>query len=318
MNPLVSIIIPCYNNEAFVEQAIKSAIAQTYENKEIIVIDDGSTDDSLAKIRSFKRQIIWESQENKGAPRARNRGLALAKGKYVKFLDADDFLLPDTIEKQLTQAEKIPQTHKKIVYGDAQWVDIVGEFLTSVAPRAIKAEESPIAHILSQCPLTSCPLHRKDYLVEIGGFDPTIPKGQERDLHLRLVLAGVHFEYHAGTVYHYREYQSAQRISNRALSEKDAMIHFNILESQQQKIQSATGKELEKSMKSIFAQQYWSQARVILREGNATAAEAYFKAAYALSPNDCVKGNAPYPMLVKVFGSRIAERLVLRLKQVFN
>ncbi|NEO92714.1 MAG: glycosyltransferase family 2 protein, partial [Moorea sp. SIO3G5] len=86
---LISIIIPCYNNQAFIKQAIESALNQTYPYTEIIVIDDGSTDGSLEIIRSFENSIKWETGSNQGAPAARNRGLELAKGEYIKFLDAD-------------------------------------------------------------------------------------------------------------------------------------------------------------------------------------------------------------------------------------
>ncbi|HEX4350906.1 MAG TPA: glycosyltransferase, partial [Verrucomicrobiae bacterium] len=80
MSPLVSIIIPCYNAERWVKQSIQSALDQNYSPVEIIVIDDGSTDQSLEVIKSFGDKITWETGPNLGANHARNRGLDLAKG----------------------------------------------------------------------------------------------------------------------------------------------------------------------------------------------------------------------------------------------
>jgi len=314
--PLVSIIIPCYNNDAFVKKAIESALQQTYKNVEIIVIDDGSTDDSLEIIRSFDKSIKWETGSNQGAPKARNRGLEIATGEYIKFLDADDILLPDCLERQVEKASQLSSERKAIVYGEAIWINRDGEPLPSnpLLPRQVN--EDPIAHILSQCPLTSCPLHKRDYLLEIGGFDPSIPKGQEHDLHLRLVLAGVEFIYHSGTVYQYREYSDTNRISNRGLSGKGAMIHFEILQQQSRNIEEQTRKPLSPDVRKILARRFWAYGRAILREGYVVEAKSYFETARELDPQNCIIGNQPYPMLVQLLGVTRAEYFSEKLKRL--
>jgi len=104
-SPLVSIIIPCYNAERYVAEAIESALDQIYPHCEVIVIDDGSTDGSLNVIKGFCEKIRWESRENRGGSAARNRGLELARGKYIQFLDADDFISQDKIELQVAALE---------------------------------------------------------------------------------------------------------------------------------------------------------------------------------------------------------------------
>jgi glycosyltransferase involved in cell wall biosynthesis len=105
--PFVSIVIPCYNAEKWVAEAIESALAQTWQNKEIIVIDDGSTDCSVEVISSFGAQIRSETGPNRGGCAARNRGLELARGEWVQFLDADDSISPEKIRLQMESiAEK--------------------------------------------------------------------------------------------------------------------------------------------------------------------------------------------------------------------
>jgi glycosyltransferase involved in cell wall biosynthesis len=106
--PLVSIVMPCFNNEAYVAEAIDSALGQTYDNIEVIVIDDGSTDGSLDIIRSYGDRITWRTGPNEGACAARNKGLALARGEFIKFLDADDILLPECMPCRSSRAAGCP------------------------------------------------------------------------------------------------------------------------------------------------------------------------------------------------------------------
>ena len=105
--PLISIIIPSYNSLKYLDGSIGSALNQTYENVEIILIDDGSTDGTRDSFNKFEKHgIICRNQPNKGASAARNHGLSLAKGEYIQFLDADDILHPDKLKKQVSLMEK--------------------------------------------------------------------------------------------------------------------------------------------------------------------------------------------------------------------
>lgn len=311
----VSIIIPCYNNAAFLSDAIASALAQTHPSIEIIVIDDGSTDASPSIIRSFGERIYWETQPNQGAPAARNRGLALAKGTYIKFLDADDVLLPNCIEQQVNLAESLSTKSKAIVYGNAQWVDPIGEKLKVENPRPPLSDEDQIAHILENSPLTSCPLHRKDYLQAIGGFDPTLKKGQEHDLHLRLALSGVRFVYHDDDVYQYRNDGKDSRISNQRLSKHGPLLPYQTLQDRQLLIETQTGLPITAAVRRILAQQYWAFGRGILREGYVNEAKQYFETAQSLDQHYCVVGKTPYPLLVNLLGAVRAEQTMTMLKQ---
>lgn len=110
--PLVSIVIPLYNAEQFIAATIESALQQTYNHIEIIVVDDGSKDDSYAIAKRFENdKIKVVKQANKGASAARNHGITLAKGEYIQFLDADDFLHPQKIEYQLNTLKNYSDLH---------------------------------------------------------------------------------------------------------------------------------------------------------------------------------------------------------------
>jgi len=106
MPPLVSILIPAYNSERWIGDAIESAIAQTWPHKEIIVVDDGSRDATLSVARQFaSKRVSVVTQENQGASGARNTALKLAQGDYFQWLDADDLLSPEKVERQIEVAD---------------------------------------------------------------------------------------------------------------------------------------------------------------------------------------------------------------------
>lgn len=109
MNPLVSIIIPVYNSEKYLALSISSALNQTYANIEIIVIDDGSTDNSLTVAKAFENEKVKVfHQENKGAAAARNKGMMEAGGEYIQYLDADDLISSNKIYDQMILLRKKP------------------------------------------------------------------------------------------------------------------------------------------------------------------------------------------------------------------
>ncbi|HIK16972.1 MAG TPA: glycosyltransferase family 2 protein [Leptolyngbyaceae cyanobacterium M33_DOE_097] len=118
-NPLVSIIIPCFNAEKWLKETVDHCFQQSYRNIEIIIIDDGSKDDSLEIIKSFGDKVIWKTGPNRGGCHARNQGFSLAKGDYIQFLDADDVILPDKIK---CQVECLKSSSADVVYSDWRYI----------------------------------------------------------------------------------------------------------------------------------------------------------------------------------------------------
>jgi glycosyltransferase involved in cell wall biosynthesis len=308
--PLVSIVIPCYNGQAFVREAIDSALGQTYQNIEIIVLDDGSTDESLNIIKSFGNRIRIESNMNQGVQLTRNRGIELAQGIYIKFLDSDDVLFPDCIEQQVTQLSQLPQGSKAIVYGDVLWTDAKLQPLTGYSSVPQPTQMEPIAAIMAHSPVTSCPLHRREYLIEAGGFDPFLATRHENNLHLRLVLAGVQFVYAHCMVYKYRQYNDNSRLSRASYTQMGAMYYFEVLQREKVLIEKKTSQPLRPEIQAILARDYWTYGRVVLREGYYKEAQEYFAEARNLDSSNCIVGNFPYPLLVKLFNVGWAETLV--------
>jgi len=178
--PLVSILIPCYNAERWVGDAIRSALAQTYEPKEVIVVDDGSTDGSLEVMKSFGDAIRWESGPNRGACEARNRLTALSRGEWLQYLDADDYLMPDKIAKQM---DVVQQTDCDMVV--SPWVtDTEGTlYAPDIRDPWVSFFESRIGNTISN-------LWRKEVLLAAGGWDPRQLRYEEGLLFVRMLVTG--------------------------------------------------------------------------------------------------------------------------------
>src|SRR5436309_10092524 len=109
MPPLVSILIPAYNAEQWVAETIASAVGQTWQTKKVIVVDDGSSDQTLSVARQFaSKSVQVVTQANQGASATRNRAYSLCQGDDVQWLDTDDFLAPDEVERQINKLDKCP------------------------------------------------------------------------------------------------------------------------------------------------------------------------------------------------------------------
>ena len=107
MTPLVSILIPAYNAERWIADTIRSALAQTWPRKEIIIVDDGSCDRTLSIARQFtSKNVSITAQQNQGAPVARNTAFGLCQGDYIQWLDADDLLSPNKVTRQMAAAQE--------------------------------------------------------------------------------------------------------------------------------------------------------------------------------------------------------------------
>ncbi len=143
MPPLVSILIPAYNAEPWISDTIQSALGQTWSNKEIIVVNDGSTDQTLSIARRFaSKTVSVATQENLGASAARNRAIALSQGDYIQWLDADDLLSPDKIAKQMAAAEQ--SQNKRILFSSSWGYFIYRPNVTRFVPTPLWCDLSPV------------------------------------------------------------------------------------------------------------------------------------------------------------------------------
>jgi glycosyltransferase involved in cell wall biosynthesis len=199
---LISVIMPTSNAEKWVEDTINSLIAQTYSRYELIVVDDGSKDDTLTAVRrklsnDFKNNWrIVELGSNRGPSAARNAGLKLATGSWVQFLDSDDFLAPTKFELQMAYCASAPSfvaaVHspwRKCYYDDGK--------VTWEGPMAVPRAEikAPILCLVGgNRPLHSAGLTRRAVLEQIGGFDESLRFWECEEINFRIARVGrLHF-----------------------------------------------------------------------------------------------------------------------------
>jgi glycosyltransferase involved in cell wall biosynthesis len=193
MQPLVSIVIPCYNHENYIEDSIQSIIDQTYARIELIVIDDGSKDQSVEKIQAmlpvceqrFER-VYFNTRPNKGLCATLNEALALCYGTFVSIIASDDLMLAEKIQLQVNYASAYPEVTS--FYGGVQLIDFNGE-ISKVVHRPLEyyTFESILTHNFVLYAPTQ--FHRLKDVVEIGGFDPNV-KIEDWDFLLRLTHSG--------------------------------------------------------------------------------------------------------------------------------
>jgi hypothetical protein len=189
MNPLVSIGIPCFNSARWLEQAIESALAQTWPEKEVLVVDDGSTDGSGDIARRFGNRIQLIVTENRGGNRARNLAWQAARGEWIQFLDADDYLEPEKIAQQFAEAGN----DADVIYSPV-WVEDLHR--STREPTEIDTHLDLFGQWLAwQIPQTGGALWRKSALQAVGGWKDDQPCCQEHELYLRALQAGLHFRF---------------------------------------------------------------------------------------------------------------------------
>ncbi len=181
--PIVSVVIPTYNRKSIISRAINSVLNQTYKNYEIIIVDDGSTDDTIEYIKDhFNSKVKCISQKNKGASSARNRGISEAKGKYVAFLDSDDEWVESKLQGQVAFLEKNPEI--ALLCGRTYRSDNIKKVNSSIS-QSIVGDLFPTLFMHS---FVSTPtvIVKKEVLDEVGGFDTNYKSAEDFDLWLKI------------------------------------------------------------------------------------------------------------------------------------
>jgi glycosyltransferase involved in cell wall biosynthesis len=203
---LVSIIIPCYNAQDFLAETLVSAFEQTYPRTEIIVIDDGSTDRTAELVLSYGSRVNVEFGPNRGASAARNRGTALARGAFVQYLDADDLLTPDAIERRIAVLQ---ETGADVAYSD--WEKLVevepGVFAVDerITRRIEEVHADPeIALITDFWAPPAALTYRRKVIDRIGGWKEWLPVIQDARFLQDAGLVGGKFAYAPGVGARYR------------------------------------------------------------------------------------------------------------------
>jgi glycosyltransferase involved in cell wall biosynthesis len=207
MNRLVSIIIPCYNGAPFLRDALDSALRQTVPPSEVILVDDGSTDDSAAIAEAYGPPVRVIRQDNQGESVARNAGLAAARSNYVVFLDADDVLDSQLLEAQLQRLEGVP--NGIACTGFAMFFEDARKSFGATMPRADRFFPAIISGNLGP---PSCWMRSKEITLQAGCFHPRQRYFEDWDLNWRCAVAGATFVPVPIVGFYYRQHERSQMI----------------------------------------------------------------------------------------------------------
>lgn len=274
--PAVSVVIPCYNGMPYLPEALNSALAQTMRPLEIIVVDDGSKDDSAACVRDYQRQhpdrgIKLRQQANAGEPAARNTGISAAWGEWIAMLDTDDWWEPRKLELQLEAACKggadCVLVHAGVIHhfpdGRAEPKDLAGPARRTGRCTAALLEPTSIGH--------PSIMVRRDALNKIGGYDPSFKQACDIDLYFRLSAVGS-FAFVPQHLLHYRihaKQMSASQVVQIGYHHRAVRQFFAShpeIEKQigAERIQAALAKHVEVKLESLYWRRRLDDVRALL------------------------------------------------------
>jgi hypothetical protein len=173
--PLVSVIVPFYNRRAWLEEAVHSVLSQTFDDFELILVDDGSTEEVSTLEALTDRRVCLVRQENEGRSAARNAGVRLAQGKYIAFLDSDDLFLPTKLEKQVALMESAPDV---LLSHSSYWrIDSGGKILEEVESGTFAGHVYP--RILTECPIATPTVMVRAEVFETYSFEEKAHVGED-------------------------------------------------------------------------------------------------------------------------------------------
>lgn len=304
--PLVSVVIPCYNVEGYIDDCLKSVFDQSYSYIEVICVDNNSSDntwDKLVKWKEITPSIIIEKELKKGACAARNKGTQLSRGEFIQFLDADDLLLKDKIRNQVD-----------LLVGNKESPFLVGAFrkkkVDGTVVEMLPESKNPfISLFTTKLGITSSNLWRAKSLKKIDGWDEDIYSSQEADLMFRLMMnnSNVVYSYSFDTLIQDRPFGQITKSNMEQNYIRYIDLRLRIID--------------YLSKEKIQIDEYYQLLFPKIREFydyNKEMSVAYFKANFAKTFLPSVQyGNSKvYQILFKTFGFSVAEKIKIDFKAI--
>ena len=319
----VSIIIPTYNRARYLTKAIDSVLAQTYTNYEIIVVDDGSTDNTKEVLEPYMDRITYLYQENTGVSAARNTGIRAARGKWIAFLDSDDEWMPEKLSIQVGDFSKRPDICAHIT--NIVFISPNIEPITLFEVRKFRAPkassftiEKPFQFILnSNIAVTPSFIVNRDTLFHAGLYDPAISIAEDWDLFLRVALQGawgcssvplVHVHRRKAT-----EKSLQQRFHKNPIDHREATIY--LLNKIRKKFHLQEDDKIQ--LTKVLGNKFFEHGYHLYKAGRKKQARRSFNESIKL--NTSLKSNIKYilTLLPFSFGFWLLERRFFRRRKRF-
>lgn len=311
--PLVSIVIPVYNGRDYMRNAIDSALAQTYPNIEIIVVNDGSTDNTDEIANSYGNRIRYFAKENGGVATALNLAIENMRGEYFSWLSHDDVYLPEKIESQINILRNL-NDKTTVIYGGYKYINEKGETLREIRLESnfsLKDLNKPLFALFHE-QLSGCTLLiHSSHFQRVGTFDTTLKTTQDYDLWFRILRKGnIYYDVNCYTLSRTHSEQSAATIPNHEKNCCELWIHI---------LKNITKEEIKISFTGEY--NFWAEVYyVFLQFMYYEDVLFYIKTQF---DDFCLQNDIntrETKMLNKLFAERIAakEKKIVTIVSLFN
>ena len=295
--PKVSVIIPTYNRGAFITNAINSVLAQSFKDYEVLVIDDGSTDNTPEVLQPYLDKIKYIHQENSGVSAARNAGIRQAQGEWIAFLDSDDEWFPDYLEWQMERAAGNPQVCTQVA--NALEISLNGESnLRFKLPYKFQNEscpvlDRPLCFVLDYniC-LLQVMVMKRDALLKAGLFNTALTISEDMDMAARMSLQGPLGVCDRVLAYIYRRDEPITNLK-RQMTDKGFYFHeslFKVYENLRR--QKKLNFKEKRGLTDWMSTNRRSLANLLLNHGKTADARRYYKEAFLIRPS--IKSSVKY------------------------
>lgn len=303
MTPLVSIVIPAYNQGRYLEEAIQSIMAQAYPDIELIVLDDGSTDETQEVLKRHTGRFHWESHRNMGQAGTLNKGWQMAKGQLLSYLSADDMLLPEAVATSVEYLTANPQA--VLTYCDFNLIDPSSRII-----RRVKAPDFDYQRMLTDVTCQPGPgvVFRRSAFDAAGLWNTHLRQMPDYEYWLRLGLEG-EFLRIPNVLANFRVHESSQTFSQTSEDRAEEPVHIISEFFESLRVPA----ELKKLRSQALSSAYLVSAQLHVRAGRYAAGLNNFRLALKLNPAHALRRGLVRTFM-NAFVNRIGHRVLWNLK----
>lgn len=308
---LISIIMPAFNSDKYIGDAIESVLQQTYQNFELIVVNDGSVDRTEDILKNYANSIHHIHQSNQGVASARNKGILAARGEYISFLDSDDVWFMNTLKLQYEHLAG--NSDIGLVYGEMQLFDHTGTLDKKWSTNLER--KRPEGYIFQDLVLSclfglSTVMVRRNVLNDVGLFDKNLPSGEDYDLWLR-IAAKYKIGYIPEKLMRYRQHSGSLTSLKAPLKPWDIKVAEKALKIYQEEAKKIPHLLLKKS----FAERYFHYGYSAFLEGQYAVARYRFIKSISFLPGSW---RSLLYLIASCFFPRFNHSMIMIIKHIFS
>jgi len=306
-DPLVSIVIPCYNQGTYLQQAIESVLSQDYSRIELMVFDDGSTDDTQTVLAAYAGKFHYETHANMGQARTLNKGWGMSKGPFLSYLAADDFLLPGAVR---TSVENLIADPKIVLtYCDFNVIDPKSHVLRQVRTPDFSYRDLAVSIVCQPGPGV---FFRRDAFERAGLWDGLLKQIPDYEYWLRLGLEGAFLRI-PEVLAAYRVHDRSQSFAPVGASGAEEIVNVISAHFRSTRLPPEIARARPEAMSSAHI----IAARLHLRSSRYPSALRHMRRAFALYPRGYLRLRT-WQLLANGLLNRIAYKLLWQFKRAFS